>query len=70
MKRSDFARFKEIVSTCDNNDPIWHAGYLWIDLTVKQCNTIYDILVNRGCEINDKGYVLTPSGFGIKPVAE
>lgn len=70
MKRSEFATFKKIISTCDNKHPIWYMGYLWIDLTVKQLNTIYDILVNRGCEINEDGYVLTPSGFGIKPVAD
>lgn len=70
MRNSAFARFKEIVKTCNDTDPIWHQGYLWLDLTVKQSNTIYDILVNRGCEINDRGYVLTPSGLGIKYIAE
>lgn len=66
MKRSEFARFKEIVRTADNTNWIWHAGYLWIDLTIKQCNVIYHILANKGFEINEKGYVLTPSGLGIK----
>ena len=70
MKCSEFARFKEIVITCDNTDPIWHAGYLWLELTRKQCDIIYDILVSRGFKINDKGYVLTPAGFGIKKIAD
>lgn len=45
MKRDLFKRFKETVKQADANDPIWHMGYLWLDLTDKQAETLaYDVL--------------------------
>lgn len=40
MKRDLFKRFKETVKQADANDPIWHMGYLWLELTDRQCNVL------------------------------
>lgn len=50
MKRVDFGKFKEVISTARNNDPIWWAGYLWINLTEKQSNEVIEILTSRGVQ--------------------
>ena len=45
MKRDLFKRFKETVKQADANDPIWHMGYLWLDLTDKQVEILaYEVL--------------------------
>ena len=45
MKRDLFKRFKETVKQADANDPIWHMGYLWLDLTDKQVKILaYEVL--------------------------
>lgn len=45
MKRDLFKRFKETVKQADANDPIWYMGYLWLDLTDKQAETLaYEVL--------------------------
>lgn len=40
MKRDLFKRFKETVKQADASDPIWYMGYLWLDLTDKQVETL------------------------------
>lgn len=40
MKRDLFKRFKETVKQADASDPIWYMGYLWLDLTEKQVDSI------------------------------
>lgn len=66
MKRSDFGKFKEVIKNADNNDPIWWAGYLWLDLTENQYNKAYDILIDKGFPVNESGFVKMPSGFIFK----
>lgn len=41
MKRDLFKRFKETVKQADASDPIWYMGYLWLDLTDKQAETLF-----------------------------
>lgn len=70
MKTSDFKRFKEIVSNAELNDPIWHAGFLWIDLTKKQGAEIISILRESPiCEVKkdrlNRLCVFIPSGLGL-----
>lgn len=70
MKNTDYKRFKEMIRTTPNSDywPIWFAGYLWLDLTKRQCAEVVDILVKRGFPVVDgcRGkMVQIPSGFGI-----
>ena len=62
MKRSDFGKFKEVISTAKSDDPIWWAGYLWINLTEKQSNEVIGILTSRGFRISANEIVL-PSGI-------
>lgn len=68
MTQKMFKAFKEVIETADTKDPIWWAGYHWIDLTPKQANTVCGILEGRGFDRNDKGYIVLPSGLGIKEV--
>ena len=45
MKRDLFKRFKETVKQADASDPIWYMGYLWLDLTDRQAETLaYEVL--------------------------
>lgn len=44
MRNRDFNSLCEYVKNADKNDPIWYAGYLWIDLTEKQIDKIVDII--------------------------
>ena len=47
MRVKEFKAFKNTIATCDSNDLIWSAGYLWINLTTSQCDEVYKILSNR-----------------------
>ena len=62
MKRSDFIKFKEVISIARSDDPIWWAGYFWINLTEKQSNEVIKILTLRGFRTEDNEIVL-PSGM-------
>ena len=44
MRNRDFTSLCEYVKNADKNDPIWYAGYLWIDLTEKQIDKIVGII--------------------------
>ena len=69
MKKGEFKRFKKIISTCEDNDPIWWAGYLFINLTKDQYCETCEILSNRyGVVTDNMGYpsVMTPSGFCLR----
>ena len=51
MKIREFKSFKNIIATCDSDDLIWSAGYLWMNLTTSQYNEVYKILSKRDdCE--------------------
>lgn len=66
MKRADFNRFYEAVMTAEEKDPIWWAGYLWINLTEKQCDNITEALTcNKYVKVSEDGYKL-PSGILLK----
>jgi len=62
MKRSDFSKFKEVISNARNDDPIWWAGYLWINLTEKQSNEVIKILTSRGFRTS-ANEITIPSGI-------
>lgn len=47
MKTQEYKNFRNYVSTATEDDPIWWAGYLWINLTEKQLITILDVLKNK-----------------------
>lgn len=70
MRAREFKQFKEIISTCKDDDPIWWAGYLFIDLTEKQFRETREILRERyGVVIDHMGKpaVMTPpSGFCLR----
>ena len=52
MKRTLFKGLYEKVATAGKSDPVWWAGYLWIDMTEKQTAAIYEALsVNPSVEI-------------------
>lgn len=68
MTTKDFKAFKEVITEADKKDPIWWAGYHWINLTQKQGATAYAILEARGFEKNENDYVVLPSGLAFKPV--
>ena len=70
MTRTYFKSFADHVQAADMKDEIWWAGYLWIDLSVKQFNTVYHILESKGFEKNENGTILLPSGLGIKQPQE
>lgn len=60
MKRTVFTRFYEAVRTAGNNDPVWYAGYLWIDLTEKQSERIRTALA-----VNENVHVSIDLGKGV-----
>ena len=47
MKQDRYKLFKEAISTAGAKDPVWWAGYLWLDLTKKQSHEVFNILGNR-----------------------
>ena len=74
MKRSTFKPFIEAVRTGAPNNPVFYAGYLWLQLTEKQYAETVNALILRGdCEVkkhNDKWLILAPSGYGLALDAE
>lgn len=68
MKRSDFVRFRDIVTDANNQDPIWSAGYLWLNLTERQFSEIYKILEKKGFRKDEDNTIYLPTGLGIKEV--
>lgn len=71
MRKSDFSYFIEEVKNADEHNPIWYAGYLWIDLTEKQIDKVISIIKNgktcrevtTGNAIFQRDVVKTPSGM-------
>ena len=71
MKNRDFTSLCEYVKNADKNDPIWYAGYLWIDLTEKQIDKIIGIADSeKACfkrtihsVLFDREVLVTPSGM-------
>lgn len=51
MKSSDFKWFKErVANAVDDNADIFHAGYLWLDLTDKQAVALIPIMKAKGAK--------------------
>lgn len=47
MTNSEYKNFKEYVTTADEKDPVWWAGYMWINLTKRQAKDIISVLENK-----------------------
>lgn len=71
MRNEQFKQFLETVKDADKYDPIWYAGYLWIDLTEKQIDKVISISsIGKVCYKKSIGNLLfarnvleTPSGM-------
>lgn len=51
MKSSDFKWFKErVANAVDETSDIFHAGYLWLDLTDKQARALIPIMKDKGAK--------------------
>lgn len=59
--------FKAHVMSDTPESDLWWCGYYFLDLTTRQNNEVYDILVERGFE-RDGEWVVMPSGIRIRRV--
>ena len=48
MTQQEFKSFSRTVTNAGANDPIWWAGYYWINLTVRQVQKIDVVLRSKG----------------------
>lgn len=70
MKNAEYKAFRNTVATADEKNPIWWAGFLWIDLTKRQANDIITILerldfIKEVTLFNGKQALEIPSGLAI-----
>lgn len=69
MKRDRFKNMMEVIRSCDDTDPIWWSGYLFIDLTEKQIKKVYSVCAARFGEVQNSTTgeysVALPSGIDI-----
>lgn len=71
MKTQDYKNFKNlIIKATDPKDPIWWAGFLWVDLTKRQATEIVRILetkpfIKDTVTFNGHEAVEIPSGLAI-----
>ena len=69
MTNARFKQMMNVINDCEDNDPIWWAGYLFLDLTANQCKKVYLACAVRGWEKWDretgKYEVVLPSGIAI-----
>lgn len=70
MKNSEYKKFKEAVSLAEERDPIWWAGFLWIDLTKRQAKEIVKVLarkpfIKEAVTLNGHEALETPAGLQI-----
>lgn len=63
MKINEYKTFKAKLVRAKDNDVIWNAGFLFINLTRKQANDLYDTMYNR-YGVGDE--VKFPNGFSIR----
>jgi hypothetical protein len=47
MNAYSFRQFSQVIATAPESDPIWWAGWLWLDLTATQVEKAGEILRNR-----------------------
>ena len=65
MKNNEFkALYNIIINNNDDQNPIFGAGFLWINLTKSQGEKITKVLVSQGYPHDDK-FVYLPSGLGL-----
>lgn len=67
MRNAEFKMMENRLWIADENDNIWWAGYLFLDLTKKQNNTVCAILRARGFKTSGEAIEM-PSGLRIKEV--
>lgn len=48
MKAKDFKSFISIIEKADCKNPIWHAGYAFMNLTTHQHERVWETLNARG----------------------
>ena len=65
MKNNQFKAFEEAITKADKTSTIWWDMFYFMDLTEKQNDRTYDILVAKGFEVKD-GAVTLPSGVSLK----
>ena len=65
MQARQFKIVKNIIEYCDSKNHIFWEGYVWVNLTQKQCETAARILYNRGFELKNDCVVL-PSGISLR----
>ena len=65
MKNNQFKAFEEAITKADKTSTIWWDMFYFMDLTEKQNDRTYDILVAKGFEVKD-GAVILPSGVSLK----
>lgn len=66
MKRNEYKNFKSIVEQSNENDPVWYAGYLWIDLTAAQADDMKKLLKVHPSVIRTEAGLQLPSGITIR----
>lgn len=67
MKQSLYKNFKQKVIGADEKNPIWCAGFYFVDLTTKQSNDLYDALYSKYGKDN---IVTLPNGIQLRKVAK
>lgn len=69
MKINQFKEFNETIKTANEKDPVWYAGYLFLNLTDKQMKvTIESLKENPYCKLiitDCRKSIQTPSGLQI-----
>ena len=69
MKINQFKEFNETIKTANEKDPVWYAGYLFLNLTDKQMKvTIESLKENPHCKLINtdlRKAIQTPSGLKI-----
>ena len=73
MRNDQFKNFLEVVKDAGENDPIWYAGYMWINLTPTQVDKVGTILAGRkhigrylvGNAGFERSVLIIPSGLKI-----
>lgn len=63
MKVSVYKKFKNRVVLASENDPIWYAGFYFINLTSKQAEDLRRATVEKWGD--SKGTVYYPNGVSI-----
>lgn len=66
MTREHYKNFKQTVSTANEHDPVWYAGYAWIDLTKKQADDIVELLKVHPSVVHTENGLMLPSGLVIR----